>query len=257
MMSEDQQHDDTGPIKLTATSRATIQERLATIERAVLSSPLAQPNDVRRHDARREAHKLAGSLDIFGLTHAADLAGEIERLLQAGDDRTGRGRELLAGLRHQIEQAFIGGVEPGLDEPDTSVRSSRGSSVRILVADDDDIMARMIEAALRRQGYDVVRVRDGTEAVSVAARQPFDLILLDLQMPVMDGFDACRALRSDGRLVDVPIVVLTAQSNEQQVRDRNVAGVTDYLIKPFGVAELRARVRDWLTMSSREPRQRT
>jgi len=112
----------------------------------------------------------------------------------------------------------------------------------------------MIESALRRQGYDIVRARDGAEAVSLAARQPFDLVLLDLQMPVMDGFDACRALRGDCRLVDLPIVVLTAQSNEQRVRDRSVAGVTDYLIKPFGVAELRARVRDWLTTSPRVSR---
>lgn len=249
MVSESQQGDDTGPIRLTAASRAAIQERLATIERAVFSSP-AQSDDVRRHAAQREAHKLAGSLDIFGLTRAADLAGELERLLQTGDHQTGRGRELLADLRHEIEHAFEGGVGPEMNETATSIQPCTGSSARILVADDDDIMARMIESALRRQGYDVVRARDGAEAVSLAARQSFDLVLLDLQMPVMDGFGACRALRADCRLVNVPIVVLTAQSNAQQVRDRSVAGVTDYLIKPFGVAELRARVRDWLTMSS-------
>jgi len=254
MVPESQPRDDTGPMNLTATSKATIQERLATIERAVFSSLPAQSDDVRRHEARREAHKLAGSLDVFGLTRAADLAGELERFFQTDDDRTGRGRKLMVGLRREIEQAFIGGAEPQMDKPATPVQPSTDPSARILVAEDDDIMARMIESALRRQGYDIVRARDGAEAVSLAARQPFDLVLLDLQMPVMDGFDACRALRGDCRLVDLPIVVLTAQSNEQRVRDRSVAGVTDYLIKPFGVAELRARVRDWLTTSPRVSR---
>jgi CheY-like chemotaxis protein len=255
-VSDTPQRDDSGRIRLTATSRATIQERLATIERAVLASPPAQPDDVLRSDARREAHKLAGSLDIFGLTRAADRAGELEHLLQAGDDRAGRGRQLLADLRHELEQAFSGDAEPEDDAPVVSVQPSAGASARILVADDDSIMARMIESALQRQGYDVVRARDGAEAVSLVARQPFDLILLDLQMPVMDGFDTCRSLRSDGRLADVPIILLTAQSNAQQVRDRSVPGVTDYLLKPFGVAELRARVRDWLTTSAPAARRR-
>ena len=237
-------------VGLTAASRAVIQERLETIERAVLSARSRRVDDLLRHEARREAHKLAGSLDIVGLAEAADIAGALEHLLQTGDEQAGRGRELAARLRGEIDQAFTR-VRVGLQEECTTPASpSSSSSARILVADDDDIMAMMIESALRRKGYHVVRARDGAEAVALAARQEFDLVLLDLQMPVMDGLDACRALRSNSHLADLPIIMLTAQSNEQQVRDRSVSGVTDYLIKPFGVAELRARVHHWLTMSS-------
>jgi len=112
MVPESQPRDDTGPMSLTATSKATIQERLATIERAVFSSLPAQSDDVRRHEARREAHKLAGSLDVFGLTRAADLAGELERFFQTDDDRTGRGRKLMVGLRREIEQALSAARSP-------------------------------------------------------------------------------------------------------------------------------------------------
>ena len=253
-MCEIRSGDDPGLTCLSAVSGAAIQERLAAIERAVRPTWPARANDRLRGEAQREAHKLAGSLDIFGLTQAADIAGELERLLQTGEDQVGQGRELVARLRDQIDHAFSSTRERLNDEPATPAQPSTDSSGRILFADDDDIMARMIESALRRSGYDVVRARDGAEAVAQAACQPFDLILLDLQMPVMDGFDACRALRSNPHLMDVPIILLTAQSNVQQVRDRSVEGVSDYLIKPFGVAELRARVRDWLTLSSGEAR---
>jgi DNA-binding response OmpR family regulator len=132
------------------------------------------------------------------------------------------------------------------DEAVVPIRPSTGAAARILLAEDDDIMARMIEAALGRQGYEVIRTVNGAEAVSLAADGPFDLILLDLQMPVMDGADACLALRQHSHLADVPIVLLTAESNQRQVRERSLPGMTDYLIKPFGLADLRSRVQYWL-----------
>jgi CheY-like chemotaxis protein len=217
---------------------AIIQSRLATIERGLASAN----DDAPRREARREAHMLAGSLDMLGLPRAGDLAGELERLLETGDPER-RGPELAKELRREVEQ-HIG--RPPSGGEDESVPTA-AQSAKILIADDDEIMAKMIVAALQRQGYQVLRARDGAEAVEMTAHQRFDLILLDLQMPVMDGFAACRAMRSDPRLADVPILLVTAQSNERRVRDRRVEGASDYLIKPFAVAELRARVRTWLS----------
>jgi CheY-like chemotaxis protein len=156
-------------------------------------------------------------------------------------------------LRGELERAFADSHVAVAEPFAPPAPSSPEASAQILVADDDDIMAKMIESALRHQGYEVVRARDGAEAVGLATDRQFDLILLDLQMPVMDGFDACQTLRLNPRLNDVPIVLLTAQSHETKLRARSVPGVTDYLLKPFGVTELRANVRDWLTRKSVHP----
>jgi len=111
----------------------------------------------------------------------------------------------------------------------------------------------MIQSAPRHQGHELVLARAGAEAVGLATDRQFDLVLLDLQMPVTDGFDACQTLRLNPRLNDVPIVLLTAHSHETKLRARRVPGVTDYLLKPFGVTRLRANVRDWLTRKSVHP----
>src|SRR4051794_13380931 len=93
---------------LPVTSRTAIRERLETIERAVLSSRPGRPADGQVDEARRELHKLAGLLGILGLARAANIAGELERLLQAGGDSAGRDRELAAQLRAEVEGAFTG-----------------------------------------------------------------------------------------------------------------------------------------------------
>jgi len=246
MVYDIQSSEGSATVRLTEASRAEIRERLATIERALLLVQQGALDDIHAMEARRAAHKLAGSLDILGLTGAGELAGELDSLLQSGDAGGSRARGALAVLRSEVERGLMSIPVAGPAEPAVPARASSGATARILLAEDDDIMARMIEAALSRQGYEVIRTVDGAEAVSLAADRPFDLILLDLQMPVMDGADACLALRKHPHLTDVPILLLTAQSNQQQVRDRSLPGVTDYLIKPFGLTDLRSRVQHWL-----------
>jgi len=238
-------------VALTEASRAEIRQRLATIERVLLSTRREAPDDVPvMEEARRAAHKLAGSLGILGLTGAGDLAGELESLLQAAGAAGSRARGALAALRSEVERGLVG--MPAA-EPAVPAGAPPGAAARILLAEDDDIMARMIEAALSRQGYEVIRTADGGKAVSLAADHHFDLILLDLQMPLMGGADACLALREHPHLTDVPIVLLTAQSNHQEVKARSLPGMTDYLIKPFGVTDLRSRVQHWLRVAGGHP----
>jgi CheY-like chemotaxis protein/HPt (histidine-containing phosphotransfer) domain-containing protein len=244
------------PVTLTEASRAEIRQRLATIERALLSALRGVIDDIHAAEARQAAHRLAGSLDLLGMTRAGDLAGEMERLLQGGDSPGSRAPVVLADLRSEVERGLLAQSVAKPDEPAVATWPSAGPAARILVAEDDDIMARMIEAALSRQGYEVTRTVNGAEAVSLAAGRPFDLILLDLQMPVMTGAEACLALRKHAHLADVPIVLLTAQSNHQQVRERSLPGMTDYLIKPFGLADLRRQVQRWLSMDAGRAEQR-
>jgi two-component system, OmpR family, response regulator RegX3 len=110
-------------------------------------------------------------------------------------------------------------------------------SVHILVVEDEDAIADPLVAGLRREGYDVSRVATGESALEAS---PADLVLLDLRLPDLDGFDVCRQLRERSR---VPIIVVTARGEEA---DRVVGlelGADDYVVKPYGLRELIARIR--------------
>ena len=110
----------------------------------------------------------------------------------------------------------------------------------ILVVDDEARYVRWISLNLEGAGYKVLSAADGLTAVQQAAAVPLDLILLDLNLPVLDGFAACSRIRE---FSDVPIIMLTAKAEEQdKVRGLDV-GADDYLVKPFGPPELLARVR--------------
>jgi CheY-like chemotaxis protein len=121
---------------------------------------------------------------------------------------------------------------------------------RILVADDDRTILQVIEAVLSGDGYQVITVEDGEKAVELARSDGFDLIMLDVQMPRLDGLAAARQLRREPRLAGVPIVMLTARTADKDIEAAFAEGVTDYITKPFAVAQMRARVRSWLSRSA-------
>ena len=123
--------------------------------------------------------------------------------------------------------------------------------IRVLMADDDDSIATVVKTALRLDGFELIRARDGEEALQLARAADVDLILLDVQMPLLDGFAVCRALRADPALAAIPIIMLTGQRDPEDLQAGFAEGATDYITKPFAVAQLRARVRTWLARSGR------
>src|SRR5690242_8725207 len=115
------------------------------------------------------------------------------------------------------------------------------SEPRVLVADDDPPLRRMLERTLVAEGFDVTLAADGGAALVAAEQTAPDVIVLDVAMPVLDGFAVCRRLRHKG--LPTPILMLTARD---AVPDRVAgleAGADDYLVKPFAVQELIARIR--------------
>ena len=113
-------------------------------------------------------------------------------------------------------------------------------SSRILVVDDDVALAEMIGIVLHNEGFDVVFCADGSQALAQFQESHPALVLLDVMLPGMDGFDVCRAIR---RISDAPIVMLTARSDTSDVVTGLEAGADDYVPKPFKPKELVARVR--------------
>jgi CheY-like chemotaxis protein len=111
--------------------------------------------------------------------------------------------------------------------------------MRLLLADDNEMNVELFTAALG--DYDVVVARDGRQALDRALAQRFDLILLDIQMPGLDGYDVCRALRAKG--LKTPIVALTASAMPSDVTKGHAAGFDAYLTKPISPHDLLSAVR--------------
>lgn len=121
-----------------------------------------------------------------------------------------------------------------------SLAAGRGQR-RVLVVDDEANIRDLVCLHLGLEGYDCASAADGEEALRLAAGQPFDLIVLDLMLPKLDGVTVCRAIRRGGVNSDVPILMLTARHEESDKVLGLESGADDYLTKPFGVRELVAR----------------
>ena len=119
----------------------------------------------------------------------------------------------------------------------------------ILISDDDEDIVRFVEVNLRLEGFDVVTAFDGEQALQQAYEVGPDLILLDVMMPKVDGFEVCQRLRSDGRTKNISIIMLTAKSLSADKVVGLTAGADDYMIKPFDPIELVARVKSALRRS--------
>jgi DNA-binding response OmpR family regulator len=122
---------------------------------------------------------------------------------------------------------------------------------KIMVVDDDEIVARTIERTLRAGGFQVVVVHSGVEALRAARRNPPDLMVLDVLMPGLDGYEVCRQVREDPLLTNLPILFLTAKGKEEDRITGLQAGADDYIGKPFNLDELYLRVRAILRRTRR------
>jgi DNA-binding response OmpR family regulator len=118
------------------------------------------------------------------------------------------------------------------------VASTNG--VRILVVEDEESIRDFVEMGLKYEGFDVALTEDGPGALDAFDRQRPDLVILDLNLPGMDGLDVCRQIRRRG---DVPVIMLTARAEVDERVEGLEAGADDYLPKPFKFKELLARVR--------------
>lgn len=119
-------------------------------------------------------------------------------------------------------------------------RSQKGATMKILMVDDDPSLVKIISFLLKDEGYDVVTASTGTEALQILHQQWVDMVILDVMLPRVDGFEICRRVRETNR---VPIIMLSARgSTEDRVRGL-LDGADDYLPKPCEPAELLARVK--------------
>ncbi len=114
---------------------------------------------------------------------------------------------------------------------------------KVLIADDEQNIVISLEFLLRREGFEVFVASDGEEAlIKLRAEKP-DLVLLDVMMPKMNGFDVCQAIRADPNLADMRVLMLTAKGREAEVSKGLGLGADAYMTKPFSTKELVVQVR--------------
>ena len=135
------------------------------------------------------------------------------------------------------------------ERPDPVVRPD-GSPARLLVVDDEDALVDLLGDALRFAGYEVHTARNGFEALKAVAEVSPDLLLLDVNMPDLDGFEVCRRLRRDGDAV--PVIFLTARDDPADLRMGFTRGGDDYVTKPFSLEELDFRIQAVLRRTLRK-----
>ncbi len=118
---------------------------------------------------------------------------------------------------------------------------------KILVADDEPDVLFMTAFSLRTVGgFEVIEARNGLEAVEKAQQEQPDLIVLDIKMPRMNGYEACRRLKEIEELANTPIIFLSAKGQRQEIEEGLNAGAADYILKPFAPEELISKVKKML-----------
>ncbi len=117
---------------------------------------------------------------------------------------------------------------------------------KILVVDDEPDILKMVTFRLKKEGYEVITAMDGQEALDLANRERPDLVLLDLRLPVMDGYEVCKALKADENLKQIPVVFLTASVASSIVEKVKAFKAEGYLIKPFDPVKLLETVKKFI-----------
>src|SRR5436190_2677071 len=127
--------------------------------------------------------------------------------------------------------------------PERAGAQGQGQAPRVLVVEDDPHIRVPVLLHLGLEGLGAASSADGTDGLNKARTEPFDLIILDVMLPGLDGVTVCRAIRREPHLKDVPILMLTARREESDKVNGLDSGADDYLTKPFGIREFVARVR--------------
>jgi two-component system phosphate regulon response regulator PhoB len=133
-----------------------------------------------------------------------------------------------------------------------SKSSELTSGPLVLVVDDEEDLLELVRYSLTKEGYRVSCVATGDEALKAVRRQPPDLIVLDLMLPMIDGLEICRRLKGDSKTRDIPIIMLTAKSEESDMIAGLERGADDYVTKPFSPRVLAARIKALLRRKEAE-----
>jgi len=189
----------------------------------------------------KEDPELKGTPVVALTSYAMD--GDVEKAKKAGCDgyisKPINTRSFLDTIKNLL---------PDGHETESLLRKDAGGMNRILVVDDDPLNVKLLAAKLPQDQYEVIKAYSGKEAIEKAAAESLDLILLDIMMPGMDGYEVTRSLKSDPMTSDIPIILVTSLDGTEDKVKGLEAGADDFINKPFNTVELLSRVQSLIRL---------
>ncbi len=236
-------------------------ERIAAIERAVapleeITTDAAHSGELRQQ-AIQEAHKLAGSMGMFGVSEGSEIARQIETLLQSptADAHQPQFQQLTQTLRDSLEHATAAGLPPLMLSDSRSwaaVQSmprSQPNEARILAVDDDPDCLAALQQLITPWGMQLIGLESPQQFWTTLKSTTPDLLILDVELPHLSGIDLCRAIRNDDEWSGLPILFLTAHTDAATLQRVYEVGADDFVAKPIMPPELLTRILNRLERS--------
>src|SRR5207302_11165790 len=175
---------------------------------------------------------------------------------QLGDQDQGRHRARIVDRqahRRDARRAHLGRIEPGRGRDLLLQRASEGStgigaSMRkcILVVEDQEDNRQILRDLLTSGGFDMIEAENGEDAITAAVANRPDLILMDIQLPILDGYEATRRIKADPSLSSIPIIAVTSYALSGDEEKARAAGCNDFVAKPYSPRQLLAKIREFL-----------
>lgn len=228
-----------------------LQGRIAVLETASQALLNANLSDTQRQAAEQEAHKLVGSLGMFGAEEGSRVAQCIEQLFQAGEVRERKQAISLARMVKTLQQELQKiNTQVSLDGPAQDNGTVQQSPIaNIMVVDDDPQVLIALQKLLTPWGLNMIPLHDPRQILDELAMRRPDLVVLDIKMPYVSGIELCQTLRNDARWSDLPILFLTAHADAKTMHRVYEAGADDYVRKPVAGPELITRILSCLERS--------
>ncbi|MBD3884987.1 response regulator [Phormidium tenue FACHB-886] len=246
-------HQPTSPLLRGSTSinafwkqyQAQYCDRLSIIEQAIAALQTNTLTEQLRQQAQREAHTLKGSLGLFGLDKASELSQELEQLFKSDrlEQQQRRLSEIASSLRQVLEQPSE--TTPAAEVLNSNIPPQKlvlPQRSQLLIVDDDAQLLSIVQAMLQPWGFQIALLSDPQQFWSTLEAVKPDLLMLDVELPEANGIDLCQEIRSDLHWEDLPILIISASTDDETIQRVFMAGADDYVSKPIRAAELVARV---------------
>lgn len=244
---------DTEVAAIWTQAQAQIGSRVNIIEAAIDELSHDRFTPALQQQAAREAHKLAGSLGIFGSDRGSELAHAIEPLLAAAQELDSDQRLLLSNLVVALRQELpLLKTEPLLESPADAVNHAVNPETiqaTVMIVDDDPAILKALQALLMPWGLHVCTCDRPLKCLEVLASRKPDLLVLDVEMPEMSGIELCQKVRNQPQGSDVPILFLTAHTDAKTLDQVFSVGADDFVSKPIVGPELVSRILNRLERS--------
>ncbi|MGG6266000.1 response regulator [Leptolyngbya sp. AN03gr2] len=219
-------------------------DRLSVLQSAVNVLKRGEFSEKLRSDAAQSSHRLAGALGMFGFSEGSQVALQLEHLFESGDltdcQEIERTDELIQYLQHYLKvQDQVRTVEPKFQAASVSERPIQA---RVLAIDDDESLIVLLQEVLRPLGVEIIPLHSPSQLWQALNEIQPDLVLLDVQMPEVNGLELCKAIRASEQWRWLPIIFLTVCQDFQTQSQVFEIGADDYLMKPVVPSVLATRI---------------